>query len=119
MEDKVINSAWSKKGATFSDKSARNEFGLAQEEIIEGIKDGKLDYRINSMYGNPYFKLIRSEVETFIAEKYGSNYLNEKKIKKELAQTKKKLKQLKTQVASLELRKAELLANLDDLENND
>ena len=44
---------------------------------------------------------------------------DEKKIKNELAQTKKKLKQLKTQVASLELRKAELLANLDDLENND
>jgi len=119
MEDKEISSAWSKKGATLSDKSARNEFGLTQEEIIEGIKDGKLDYRINSMYGNPYYKLIRSEVETFVAEKYGSNYLKDKKIKKELAETKKKLKKLKTQVASLELRKAELLANLDDLENND
>ncbi|MCD4841182.1 MAG: hypothetical protein K8R08_04130 [Methanosarcinales archaeon] len=119
MEDQEINSAWFKKGATLSDKSARNEFGLTQEEIIEGIEDGKLHYRINSVFGNPYYKLIRSEVETFVAEKYGSNYLREYKIKKKLAQTNKKLKKLKTQVASLELRKAELLANLDDLENND
>ena len=119
MEDEEINSAWVKKGATFSDKSVRIEFGLTQEEIIDGIKDGKLQYRINSMYGNPYYKLIRSEVETFVDEKYGSKYLKEKKIKKKLAQTKKKLKKLKTQVASLELKKAELLANLDDLENND
>lgn len=119
MEDEEINSAWVKKGATFSDKSVRIEFGLTQEEIIDGIKDGKLQYRINSMYGNPYYKLIRSEVETFVDEKYGSKYLKEKKIKKKLAQTKKKLKKLKTQVASLEQRKAELLANLDDLENND
>ncbi len=119
MEDQEINSAWFKKCATLSDKSARNEFGLTQEEIIEGIEDGKLHYRINSVFGNSYYKLIRSEVETFVAEKYGSNYLKEYKIKTKLAQTNKKLKQLKTQVASLELRKAELLANLDDLENND
>ena len=119
MEDKEINPAWVKKGATLSDKSARKEFGLTQEEIIEGIKDGKLDYRINSMYGNPYYKLIRSEVETFVDEKYGSKYLKEKKIRKELAQTKKELKKLKKQVVSLELKKAELSADLDELENND
>jgi hypothetical protein len=88
MEDQEINSTWFKKGATLSDKSSRNEFGLTQEEIIEGIEDGKLHYRTNSVFGNPYYKL-------------------------------KKLKKLKTQVAFLELRKAELLANLDDLENND
>ncbi len=84
-EDKEINSAWLKKGATLSDKSVRKEFGLTQEEIINGIEDGKLHYRINSVFGNPYYKLIRSEVETFIDEKYGTNYLKEKKIKKELA----------------------------------
>jgi len=100
MEDKKINSAWVKKGATLSDKSARNEFGLTQGEIIDGIKDGKLHYRINNMYGNPYYKLVRSEVETFVDEKYGSNYLKEKKIKKELAQTKKELKKLKITIRS-------------------
>jgi hypothetical protein len=108
-----------KKGATLSDKFARNEFGLTQEEIIEGIEDGKLHHRINNVLGNPYYKLIRSEVETFVAEKYGGNYLRECKIKKKLTQTNKNLKKLNTQVASLEQRKAELLANLDDFGNDD
>ena len=107
-------SAWFKKGATLSDKSAQKEFGLTQEEIIEGIEDGKLHYRINYVSGNPYFKLVRSEVEAFVDEKYGSDYLRKKKIKKELAQTNKELKGLKAQVASLEQRKAELLVSLDE-----
>ena len=106
-------SAWVKKGATLSDKSARKEFGLTQEEIIEAISDGKLQYRTNVVFGNPYFKLVRSEVEAFVDEKYGSNYLNNKKNKKELAQVNKELKRLKAQVVSLEQRKAELLASLD------
>ncbi len=109
-----VKSAWFEKGATLSDKSARKEFGLTQEEIIEGIKDGKLQYRINNVFGNPYLKLVRSEVEAFVDEKYGSNYLKKKKIKKELAQVNKELKMLKAQVVSLEQRKAELLASLDE-----
>lgn len=92
MENNEVKSAWFTKGGTLSDKSARKEFGLTQDVIIEGIEDGKLHYHINSVFGNPYFKLIRSEVETFVVEKYGNNYLNTKKIKKELAQTKKELK---------------------------
>ena len=107
-------SAWFKKGATLSDKSAQKEFGLTQEEIIEGIEDGKLHYRINYVFGNPYFKLVRSEVEVFVDEKYGSDYLRKKKIKKELAQTNKELKGLKAQVISIEQRKAELLVSLDE-----
>ena len=114
MDAGEANSVWFKKGATLSDKSARKEFGLAQEEIIEAINDGKLQYRINSVFGNPYLKLVRSEIEAFVDEKYGSNYLKQKKVKKELAQTNKELKMLKAQMVSLELRKAELLDSLDE-----
>ena len=114
MHSGGANSAWFKKGATLSDKSARKEFGLTQEEIIEGIEDGKLHYRINNVFGNPYLRLVRSEVEAFVDEKYGSNYLKKKKIKTELAQTNKELKRLKTQVASLEQRKAELQDSLEE-----
>jgi len=114
MQSGEAKSAWFKKGATLSDKSAREEFGLTQEEIIEGIRDGKLQYRINYVFENPYFKLVRSEVEAFVDEKYGSNYLKKKKIKTELAQTNKELKRLKNQVASLEKRKAELLDSLEE-----
>jgi len=34
-EVEVLKSTWVKKGANLSDKSARKEFGLTQEEIIE------------------------------------------------------------------------------------
>jgi len=114
MHSGEAKSAWVKKGATLSDNSAREEFGLTQEEIIAGIRDGKLQYRINYVFENPYFKLVRSEVEAFVDEKYGSNYLKKKKIKTELAQTNKELKRLKTQVVSLEQRKAELLDGLEE-----
>ena len=114
MYPEEVKSAWVKKGATLSDKSARKEFGLTQEEIIEAISDGKLQYRTNVIFGNPYFKLVRSEVEAFVDEKYGCNYLKNKKNKKELAQVNTELKRLKTHVVSLEQRKAELLASLDE-----
>nr|QNO41447.1 hypothetical protein HFPNKLFA_00006 [Methanosarcinales archaeon ANME-2c ERB4]QNO41951.1 hypothetical protein ALCNLGBG_00003 [Methanosarcinales archaeon ANME-2c ERB4]QNO48277.1 hypothetical protein NDNLHAIA_00006 [Methanosarcinales archaeon ANME-2c ERB4] len=113
MDSGEGKSVWVEKGATLSDKSARKEFGLTQEEIIEAVRDGKLQYRINNMFGNPYLKLVRSEVEAYVDEKYGSDYLEKKKIKKELAQTNKELKRLKAQVASLEQRKAELLSVID------
>jgi hypothetical protein len=78
----MSNSVWTKKGGTHSDRSARNEFGLTQENIIEAIKGGKLQYRKNYMHGNPYLKLIRSEVEALMDEKYGENDLKKKKLKK-------------------------------------
>ncbi len=114
MYSEEAKSVWVKKGATLSDKSARKEFGLTQEEIIEAINDGKLQYRTNVIFGNPYFKLVRSEVEAFVDEKYGCNYLKKKKIKNELAQVNKELKRLKAQVVSIEQRKVELLASLDE-----
>jgi hypothetical protein len=64
-------------------------------------------------------KLLRSEVEAFVDEKYGGNHLKKKKIKKELAQINKELKMLKIQVASLELRKSALLSSLDEFENKE
>ncbi|MEA3323896.1 MAG: hypothetical protein U9Q37_01995 [Euryarchaeota archaeon] len=108
------NSAWHKKGGTLSDKSARKEFGITQEEIIDAIRDGRLQYRTNKVFGNPYLRLIRSEVEAFVDEKYGNDYLTKKKTRNELAQTNKELKKLKAQAASLEKRKAELIDILDE-----
>ena len=104
---------WSRKGATLSDKSARKEFGLTQEEIYQAIRDGKLQYRENSVFGNPFLRLIRTEVEALVGKKHGGKYLKKKKIKKELAQVNKELRALKAKVASLEKKKAELLASSD------
>ena len=95
------DSVWTKKEATLSDKSARKEFGLTQEEIIEAIRVGKLQYRQNNVFGNPYLRLVRREVEALVDEKYGHNYLQKKKIKKELAEVSGELKRLKAQVIIL------------------
>jgi hypothetical protein len=48
---------WGRKGATLSDKSARAEFGLTQDEIIAAIRAGKLQYRPAAMHGNPWLRL--------------------------------------------------------------
>jgi len=64
-------STWNKKGATLSDKSACKEFGISQQEIIQAINEGKLQYRQNHIHGNPYLRLLREEVEDLVIEKRG------------------------------------------------
>ncbi len=60
MDD--LNSEWQRKGATLSDKTARKEFGLTQDEIVQAIRAGTLLYREHSVYGNPWLRLLRREV---------------------------------------------------------
>lgn len=58
------DSMWSRKGATLSDKSARKEFGLTQQEIIEAIQSGKLQFRESNMHGKPQHVAVHSERQT-------------------------------------------------------
>ncbi len=39
---------WARKGATLSDKTARSEYGLTQDEIFDAIDAGTLQYRPGS-----------------------------------------------------------------------
>ena len=57
------NNEWKHKGATLSDKTARQEFGLTQDEIYDPIDAGTLQYRQAFMHGNPWLRLLRREVE--------------------------------------------------------
>jgi len=79
------DSIWSNKGATLSDKSARQEFGLTQQEIVSAIHAGKLQFREGNMHGNPWFRLLRHEVEALVSEQSGPDQLHKKKLQKELA----------------------------------
>jgi hypothetical protein len=101
---------WRRKGGTLSDKTAREEFGLTDEEIASAVRAGKLQYREGSMYGNPWWRFLRREVEALVAAKRGNGYLIESKAKTELKQIDRELKQLKTQIAKLEERKSKLIA---------
>jgi hypothetical protein len=101
---------WRLKGATLSDKTAREEFGLTQDEIIRAIRAGKLQYREASMHGNPWLRLLRREVEALVSKTRGKNYLNERQVKTELAHVNRELRRLRTHITRLEKRKADLLA---------
>jgi hypothetical protein len=106
-----LNSEWQRKGATLSDKTARKEFGLAQREIVQAIRAGELDYRENSVFGSPFLRLLRREVEALVMKKHGKSYLNDRRMKSELTQINRELKRLKTQIAALEERKSKLIAD--------
>jgi len=110
MDD--LDSEWQRKGATLSDKTARKEFGLTQDEVVQAIRAGKLHYRKASMHGNPWLRLLRREVEALVKKKHGDDYLKDQRAKIELAGINRKLKQMKTQVAALEERKKKLMADL-------
>lgn len=107
-----LDSEWQRKGATLSDKTARKEYGLTQDEIIQAIKAENLQYRRNSIHGNPFLRLLRREVEELVEKKHGGNYLKDQQARTEVARINRELKRLKRQIATLEERKSELLADL-------
>ena len=103
-----LSSEWQLKGATLSDKTACKEFGLTYDEIIQAIRTGGLHYRKTSIYGNPFLRLLRREVEALVKKKHGGNYLKDQKAKKELARINTELRQLKSRIAALEVLKSML-----------
>jgi len=107
------DSEWQRKGATLSDKTARKEFGLTQDEIVQAIRAGKVQYRHAAMHGNPFLRLLRREVEALVKKKHGEDYLGDQQAKTELARVNRELKRLKTQIAALEERKARLISELE------
>ncbi len=62
------------------------------------------------MYGNPWLRLLRREVETLVVNNHGDGYLVERQEKTELARINRELRRLKAQMAALEERKSKLIA---------
>lgn len=107
MDDQ--DSDWQRKGGTLSDKTARKEFGLTQDEIVQAIRAGKLQYREASVWGNPFLRLLRREVEALVRGKHGAEYLQDRQMKMELAHINRELRRLKSEIAELEKRKSKLM----------
>jgi hypothetical protein len=103
---------WKLEGATLSDKTARAEFGLTQDEIIAAIRAGQLQYRRAAIHGNPWLRLLRREVEELVSTLHGERYLREHQARTELKQVNRELKQHRTQITALEGRRAALLSEL-------
>ncbi len=64
------------------------------------------------MHGNPWFRLLRHEVEALVTAKSGKDQLQRKKLEKELADINKEARKLKTRLKAIERRRAELTKEL-------
>lgn len=105
---------WARKGATLSDKTARAEYGLTQDEIFAAIDAGKLHYRPAAMHGNPWLRLLRTEVEALAKTLHGERYLKVQQARSELARINREVKYLRAQLAALEKRRSMLLSELGE-----
>jgi ubiquinone biosynthesis protein UbiJ len=56
------------------------------------------------MWGNPYIKVLRSQLEQFIAEEFGVEQLTKWKNQTELQKVKTEIKKLKKQLDELQFR---------------
>ena len=104
---------WSRKGATLSDKTARKEFGLTQDEIVAAIDAGQLQYRVGVIHGNPWLRLLRREVEDLVDSTYNDRDHRQRRAMAELARVDRDLKKLRAEVAALEEHRAKILADLE------
>jgi flagellar motility protein MotE (MotC chaperone) len=99
---------WNRKGAVLSDVTAEKEYGVTRDFVVKGIRVGKLEYREGSVWGNPYIRVLRRQLESYITEELGSEYLVTKKSQRELRAIRKEIADLREKLAALEARKAEL-----------
>jgi hypothetical protein len=99
---------WNRKGAALSHLTAQKEYGVSYEFIVAGIEAGKLEYRQGAVWGNPYLRLLRSQLERYIAAELGKDYLTNKKESTELRAIKREIAQLTTRLQELQTRRAKL-----------
>ncbi len=101
---------WNRKGATLSDVTAHKEYGVSRDFIVKGIRAGKLEYREGSIWGNPYLRILRSQLEQYIVEQLGPKHLMARKTHAELHRINKEIADLEKKLAALRARKAEIEA---------
>jgi hypothetical protein len=99
---------WNLKGATLSDVTAQKEYGVTRDFIVEGIRAGKLEYREGAVWGNPYLRVLRRQLEAYIAEQFGDEHIEKKKAQIELRVVSKEITEVRKRLAELETQKAEL-----------
>ena len=105
---------WRRKGATLSDKTARKEFGLSQDEIESAIDAGLLQYRVGVVHGNPWLRLLRRELEALMESTYNDRDHRHRRATAELARIDRDLRRLRADIAALEEQRTKLLADLQE-----
>ena len=99
---------WNRKGATLSDKTAKKEYGVDRDFIVKGIQAGRLEYREGSVWGNPYIRVLRSQLEQYIEEELGDDRLTSSQAQTELRKVKREMAALKKRLKELQERRTEL-----------
>ncbi len=99
---------WISKGASLSDVTATKEYGVTRDFIVQGIRAGKLDYREGAVWGNPYLKVLRRELEQYITEELGADHLLCIKNQAELRKINKEMAILRKRLDELQARKTEM-----------
>ena len=103
---------WNRKGATLSDVTAKAEYGVSRDFIVKGIETDRLEYRDGAIWGNPYLRILRSQLEKYITEELGEDYLVRVKAQTELRRIKKEISELKKKLNVLQNRKTDLEGSL-------
>ena len=99
---------WTRKGAVLSEVTAAKDYGVTRAFVMEGIQAGILEFREGSVSGNPYFRMLRSQLEPYIAQQLGSEYLATAKSDAELRAVRKEISDLKKKLSALEERRVVL-----------
>jgi len=102
---------WNRKGSTLSDVTAQKEYGVTREFIVKGIKEGELEYREGAIWGNPYLRVLRSQLEKYIKKNLGKDHLSTNKKQDELRKIKKEIAALNKKLKLLQEKKKELESN--------
>ena len=93
---------WSETGATLSDLTASKEYGIPKADLHRAIQAGQLHYQVGSMHGNPWFRLLRREVEAFLAKSRGASHLKEQKARSNIAKANREIRKLQKQIKLLQ-----------------
>ena len=104
--------AWNRKGATLSDVTAKKEYGVNRDFIVKGIRAGKLEYREGAIWGNPYLRVLRSQLEQYIVEELGGDRLSSGRNQTELRKINKEMADLERRLSELQARRTELKKGL-------
>ena len=67
-----------------------------------------LNFEKERLWGNPYLRVLRSQLERYIVAQLGSEYLLSKKFHNELHNIRKEIAAIRKKLAVLEARKAAL-----------
>jgi hypothetical protein len=91
-----------------SEVTAQKEYGVTRDFIVKGVQGGELEFREGAVWGNPYLRVLRGQLERYIVAQLGLEYLLSKKSQTELNAIRNEIANIRKKLATLEARKAEL-----------